>query len=128
MNQEVSSKARELAQIIARSPEYITMRATEDAAGQDEGLSALMDRYNALRSRVEELSMEKETDFEAIDEVSRELETVQEQIRSQPMYQALQASRKAFSAIMAEVNGELSAVLNPNGGCSGSCSGCSGCG
>ena len=44
------------------------------------------------------------------------------------MYQALQNARKAFSQMMAGVNGQLSAVLNPNGGCSGSCAGCSGCG
>ena len=80
MNQQVSDKARELAALIAQSPEYIAMRATEDAAAQDEQLSALMDRYNALRARVEDLTLQKDTDFEAIAAVGRELEEVQAQI------------------------------------------------
>lgn len=130
MNQSVIDKARELAALIAQSPEYITMRVTEDAAGQDPALAALFDRYNALRSRVEELTMQKETDFEAIGEAGREIEDVQGQIKAVPMYQALQQARKDFSNMMAQVNAELSSVLNPGGAsasCSGNCSACSGC-
>ena len=41
MSQQVIEKAKELAGVIAQSPEYITMRATEDAAGQEEALQAL---------------------------------------------------------------------------------------
>jgi len=130
MNQEVNAKAQELAALIARSPEYITMRATEDAASQDQELNRLMDQYNALRSQVEELTMKKEPDFDAIADVGRQLEEVQAQVKQQPMYQALQSARRAFSQMMADVNAQLSSVLNPGGaqgGCSGNCSGCSGC-
>ena len=97
MNQAVLEKAKELAAVIAQSPEYITMRATEDAAGQDENLSVLFDRYNALRSQVEEETMKKEPNFDAIGDLSRDLETVQEEIKKQPMYMALQGARKQFS-------------------------------
>ena len=130
MNQAVIEKAQELARLIALSPEYITMRATEDAAGQDEALTALFDTSNGVRSQVEEETLKKEPDFELIGELSRQLETAQEQIRSQPMYQALQGARKGFSEMMGQVNAELSSVLNPGGsagGCSGNCAGCSGC-
>lgn len=130
MNQDVIEKAQELARLIARSPEYITMRATEDAAAQDEALTGLFQAYNAVRSQVEEETMKKEPDFDAIGELSRQLETAQEQIKSQPMYQALQSARKGFSEMMGQVNAELSDVLNPGGaagGCSGNCAGCSGC-
>ena len=130
MNQEVNAKAQELAALIARSPEYITMRATEDAASQDEALGKLMDQYNALRSQVEELTMKKEPDFDAIADVGRQLEEVQNQVKQQPMYQALQSARRAFSQMMADVNAQLSSVLNPSGaaaGCSGNCAGCAGC-
>jgi len=130
MSQSVIEKARELAGIIALSPEYITMRATQDAAAQDETLAAALSEYNELHRRIEEISLQKEPDFDQMDALTRELEEVQEKVRVQPMYQALQQSRKAFSAMMAQVNAELSAVLNPNGGqggCSGNCSGCSGC-
>ena len=131
MSQAVIDKARELARIIAQSPEYITMRATEDAAAQDEGLTSVFARYDGIHRDIEEISLQKEPDFEKMDALTRELEEVQGQIKAQPMYQALQSARKQFSGMMAQVNAELSAVLNPNGnngGCGGNCSGCSGCG
>ena len=131
MSQSVIDKAKELAGVIAQSPEYITMRATEDAAGQDEILTALFAQYDEIHRQVEEVTLQANPDFDKMGALTRELEDVQEKIKAQPMYQALQGARKAFSAMMAQVNAELSAVLNPggnSGGCSGNCAGCSGCG
>ena len=130
MNQQVADKAKELARVISLSPEYISMRATEDAAGQDALLKDLFAQYDEIHRQVEDATLRKEPDFDKIGELSRELETVLEQIKAQPLYQALQKSRKAFSDMMAQVNAELSSVLNPGGsqgGCSGNCSACSGC-
>ena len=130
MSQQVILKAKELAGVIAQSPEYITMRATEDAAGQDEQLTALFQKYDGIHRDIEEITLQKEPDFDQMDALTRELEEVQQQIKAQPMYQALQSSRKQFSDMMAQVNAELSSVLNPNGnngGCGGNCAGCSGC-
>lgn len=132
MSQAVINKAKELAQVIAQSPEYITLRATEDAATRDEALTSYFARYQEIHSQIEEETLRKEPDFEKIGDLSRDMEEAQEQLRQQPMYQALQQARQAFTAMMAQVNGELSSVLNPGGatagGCSGNCAGCSGCG
>ena len=131
MSQAVIEKAKELAGVIAQSPEYITMRATEDAAGQEVALTALFAQYDEIHRQVEEVTLQANPDFDKMGALTRELEDVQEKIKAQPMYQALQSARKAFSAMMAQVNAELSAVLNPGGsqgGCSGNCSSCSGCG
>ncbi len=131
MSQQVISKAQELAGVIAQSPEYITMRATEDAAGQDAELQELFKKYDGIHRDIEEITLKKEPDFEQMDALARELEEVHEQIKARPMYQALQAARKQFSDMMAQVNRELSSVLNPGGsqgGCSGNCAGCAGCG
>ena len=131
MSQQVTDKAKELAQIIALSPEYITMRATEDAASQDELLKDLFAKYDEIHRQVEDATLRKEPDFDKIGELSRDLDTVLEQIKQQPLYQALQQARKGFSDMMSQVNQELSSVLNPGGsqgGCSGNCSACGGCG
>ena len=131
MSQEVLDKAKELAGVIAKSPEYIAMRATEDAANQDEALVALFSDYDRIHRDIEEASMKKEPDFDVIGAKTRELEEVMAQIKARPLYQALQAARKQFSDMMGQVNGELSSVLNPGGsqaGCSGNCAGCAGCG
>ena len=131
MSEQVILKAKELAGIIAQSPEYITMRATEDAAGQEEQLQELFKKYDGIHREIEEITLKKEPDFDQMDALARELEEVQQQIKAQPMYQALQSARKQFSDMMGQVNAELSAVLNPNGnqggGGSGNCAGCSGC-
>ena len=130
MSQQGIEKAKELAGIIAQSPEYITMRATEDAAGQEEQLQELFKKYDGIHRDIEEITLKKEPDFDQMDALARALEEVQQQIKAQPMYQALQSARKQFSDMMGQVNAELSAVLNPNGnqgGCSGNCAGCAGC-
>ena len=132
MSQSVIEKAKELAGVIAQSPEYITMRATEDAAGQDTQLQELFKKYDGIHRDIEEITLKKEPDFDQMDALARELEEIQQQIKAMPMYQALQAARKQFSDMMGQVNGELSAVLNPGGnsggGCSGNCAACGGCG
>ena len=132
MSQQVILKAKELAQVIAQSPEYIALRATEDAATQDEALTAYFARYHEIHRQIEEETLRKEPDFGRIGDLSRELEEAREQLKQQPMYQALQQSRKTFTDMMGQVNAELSGVLNPgggtSGGCSGNCAGCAGCG
>ena len=132
MNASVTEKAQALAQAIAYSPEYIAMRATEDAAGRDEALAEAMGRYNDLHKQIERMSLASDPDFDAMSALTREMEAVQEEIQALPMAQALQTARKNFSQMMAEVNGQLAAVLNPDGkqagGCGGNCAGCGGCG
>ena len=131
MSQQVTDKAKELANIIAQSPEYITMRATEDAAGQDETLQELFKQYDSIHREIEDATLKNEPDFDRIGSLTRDLDDVQQQIKAQPLYQALQQARKGFSDMMGQVNAELSSVLNPGGGssgCSGNCSACSGCG
>ena len=131
MSQQVIDKAKELANIIAQSPEYIAMRATEDAAGQDENLQELFKQYDSIHREIEEATLKNEPDFDKIGSLTRDLDEVQQQIKAQPLYQALQQARKAFSDMMGQVNQELSSVLNPGGsqgGCSGNCSACGGCG
>ena len=130
MSQAVLDKAKELAGVIAQSPEYVAMRATEDAAAQDEGLKKLFELYDGIHREIEDATLKKEPDFDLIGEKTRELDTVLEQIKQQPLYQALQSARKQFSGMMSLVNAQLSSVLNPGGsqgGCSGNCSACSGC-
>ena len=131
MSQAVIDKAKELAAIIAQSPEYITMRATEDAAGQDEQLQELFKQYDSIHRDIEDATLKNEPDFDKIGSLTRDLDTVQQQIKAQPLYQALQQARKGFSDMMSAVNSELSATLNPDGsqgGCSGNCAACGGCG
>lgn len=132
MNEIVLKKAKELANVLALSPEYIQMRATEDAAAKDENIAEAFGRYSEVQQKIEDLSMKKDPDFEEIGALSRELEQVQQEIQAMPMAQAMQRCRQAFTDMMAAVNEELSKVLNPNfgkeskEGCTGNCGSCGG--
>lgn len=126
MNQSVIEKAQELAQVIAKSPEFISMRATEDAATQDEAMVDAFSRYHELHHQIEALSMQENPNFDEMGALTREMETVQEEIQNLPLARAMQQAQQAFSAMMAQVNAELSKVLSPQSSCDGDCHSCGG--
>lgn len=126
MNQSVIEKAQELAHLIALSPEFITMRATEDAATQDESMVEAFSRYQELHSKIESLSLQESPDFDEMGELTREMETVQAEIQALPLAKAMQQAQQAFAAMMAAVNAELSKVLSPKSDCAGDCHSCGG--
>jgi cell fate (sporulation/competence/biofilm development) regulator YlbF (YheA/YmcA/DUF963 family) len=93
MNQSVIEKAQELAQVIAKSPEFISMRASEDAASQDEAMTEAFGRYQEVHQKIEELSMQENPDFEKMGELSREMETIQAEIQNMPLAKAMQQAQ-----------------------------------
>lgn len=127
MNQAVIERAQALAAEIAHSPEYISMRAAEVAAAQDEEIVAAYARYNEAHQRIEDISMQETPDFDQMGALTREMEEIQEEIKNFPLAKAMRQARNAFTAMMQQVNSELSKVLSPgSAGCSGDCSGCGG--
>ncbi len=132
MNEAVMQKAKELAQLIRYSPEYICMMAAQEAAAGEEALEAISREYDDKRRAVEDMTLADEPDYEQIMAGSRELEELRKKYNAHPLAQAVNQSRRDFNEMMNAVNQELKSVLNPNGpdtpqGCSGSCAGCSGC-
>jgi len=131
MSENVTQKARALADAIKLSPEFILMRAAEDAANQEEDLLALYRLYEEKREAVEQLTMEDDPDYDRMMDMTHELEELKAQYNAHPLAKAVTRSRRDFSAMMKEVNMILQSALNPEGtvarGCSGSCAGCSGC-
>ena len=124
MSQAVMQKARELAYLIAQSPEYISMRAAEDAAAQEETLVTLSAEYQELQQKIEDISMQESPDFDQMGALTREMEEIQQKISAQPLAQAMRQARTGFTQMMQQVNAELSSVLNPQASCGGDCSGC----
>ena len=126
MTQSVIEKAQELALLIAQSPEFISMRAAEDAAAQDEAIAEAFGRYNDLHQEMERLSMQQEPDFDRMGALSKEMEEVQKEIQALPLAQAMQNARQGFTDLMQAVNMELSKVLAPQSSCGDDCGGCAG--
>lgn len=127
MNQSVIEKAQELASVIAKSPEFISMRASEDAATQDEAMVEAFGRYHELHHQIEEISMQENPDFDKMGALTHEMETVQAEIQNMPLAKAMQQAQQNFAAMMQAVNAELSKVLAPEqDSCSGDCHSCGG--
>ena len=131
MSENVMRKAKALAEALRFSPEFILMRAAEDAANQDEYLTNIYQEYEQKRAEVEQLAVQDDPDYEAMKARTHELEELQAQYNDHPLAKAVKQSRNDFAAMMREVNNTLQQALNPEGtkarGCNGACSTCSGC-
>ena len=131
MSENVMQKAQALANALRFSPEFIMMRAAEDAANQDEQLTKLYAEYEQKRAVVEEMTLKDDPDYEDLMARTRELEELQARYAEHPLAKAVKQSRQDFSAMMRSVNDTLQQALNPEGtkarGCSGACSACTGC-
>lgn len=131
MSENVMEKAQALANALRFSPEFILMRAAEDAANQDEYLTNLYREYEQKRAEVEQIAVQDDPDYEDMKARTHELEELQAQYNDHPLAKAVKQSRNNFAAMMRQVNDTLQQALNPEGtkarGCSGACSVCSGC-
>ena len=126
MDKNVMEKAKELALAIASSQEFIVMRATEDAAAQDEAMAEAFGKYEELHQEIEACTAQESPDFERMAQIDEQMKKLQQEMQSLPMAKAMQQARKGFTDMMAAVNAELSKVLAPESSCSGDCHSCGG--
>ena len=121
MDSNVIEKAKELALAIASSREFIVMRATEDAATQDEAMAEAFAKYEEMHQEIEACTAMEQPDFERMAEIDEKMKKLQQEMQQLPMALAMQKARKGFTDMMAAVNAELSKVLAPESSCSGYC-------
>ncbi|MBQ6951366.1 MAG: YlbF family regulator, partial [Clostridia bacterium] len=88
MDQNVMEKAKELAMAIASSQEFIVMRATEDAASQDEAMAEYFGKYEELHQEIEACTAQEQPDFERMAQIDEEMKKIQKEMQSLPMAQA----------------------------------------
>ena len=119
-------------QLIKESKAYTEMRAAESAANANPHLLALSAQYEQIRNELQEKTMEEEPEYEAIGELSRQMDSLQDRMMRDNEMKTLQKKREAFTNLMNMVNRELQGIIAPEtllNECSGSCSSCSsGCG
>ena len=78
-----------------------------------------------------EAMSQPDCDAETLSNYGKELDEIQQKLNAMPVVDAMTSARQQFSAIMNQVNSVLEYIitgeLQQGGGCSGNCSGCSGC-
>lgn len=133
--QNVMKKAQELAEAIAESDIYRNMKKLENDLQEDAQAAESVQYLAAKRQEVEELLTSKGMDPNRLKQLNQEMIQAEEQMNSYEKVRELKAARKEFSSMMDNVNRILRLIItgeiredDVNGGCSGNCSGCSGCG
>lgn len=128
---KVTDCARALGEAIVASEEYKNMQVTEKAAMSDPKVAELMARYLELKNALGDAMCQPDADAEVISRYGKEMDEVQQTLTAIPAVDAMTSSRQQFSELMNQVNRILEFIITgelpQSGGCSGNCSGCSGC-
>lgn len=130
--EKVLNQAELLAEAILESEEYISMRLAEQAAMKDEKATMLIAAYSEKRQNVENLLADANMDHGALAKAGEELENVEHALDENELIARMRQTNEAFSDMMKKVNAIIKYVVTgeseEEGGCGGSCEGCSGCG
>jgi len=131
---DVMAKTQELAEAILNSEIYQKMKHQENAVKRDPEAAIALSDMIEKRSRVENILSSSDMDPNELAEASREMEEAEERMNANNMIRSLKECRKDFQTMMDNVNQILRLVItgvvddgNKGTGCSGNCSGCSGC-
>ena len=127
---KVQECARALGEAIVASEEYKAMQLTENAAMNDQAATEAMTRFMELRTSLNDAMSQPEPDAAVIAQLGKEMDEVQQALNNMPSIDAMTTARQNFSALMNSVNKILEFRITgevEQGGCSGNCSGCSGC-
>lgn len=128
---KVTECAKALGEAIVASDEYKNMQIAEQAAMSDPAVAAAMSRYLELKQELGEVMCQAEPDPDAMARYSQEMDEVQQQLNAMQPVEAMTQARQQFSEMMNQVNQIMEFIITgelpQSGGCSGNCSGCSGC-
>ena len=128
---KVTECARVLGEAIVASEEFKNMQITENTAMSDPAVAEGMAHYLELKKKLSEVMCSPDADAETISSLGREMDEIQQTLSAMPAVDAMTTARQQFSELMNQVNRILEYVITgelpQQGGCSGNCSGCSGC-
>ena len=128
---------RELGKAIQASEEYRKMQEAQTACDGDAVLQDGIGEFNLLRMQSRTEAQNEELDADKLQELNGKLQAVYTAVMGNDHMMAYNIAKQDFDAVMQQVQGILTLCLNgedpdpcevPEGGCSGSCSTCGGCG
>ena len=126
---EIFEKARELGEAIIESKEYKELKKAELEQEQDEEAMALLKEYSDLRTSLAEEIQKGDVKEEDMAKIRESLEQAYEKVTTNDRITAYINAQRAFQEIINQMNNIISFHITGElpSGCSGSCSGCSGC-
>ena len=128
---KVTDCARALGEAIVASDEYKNMQISEQAAMSDPAVAEAMSRYLELKEELGNVMCQSDPNPELMTSLSQQMDDIQQKLNAMEVVEAMTTSRQQFSELMNQVNRVLEYIITgelpQQGGCSGNCSGCSGC-
>ena len=129
--EKVLECARQLGMAIVESDVYKNMQVTEASAMNNEEVSAAMARFIELKQLIGDEMSKEDANPLLLSEYGREMDELQQKLNDMQVVDEMTAARQRFSEMMNQVNKILEFIItgenSAQGGCSGNCSGCSGC-
>lgn len=127
---DIMEKAKELGIMIVESDEFKTLKQTEAAQLEDKEAVELMMEYHNSREEITKKASDPHITKEAFEKIQEEAKAAFEKIMTNKNIAAYVDAQQNFTNLMNQVNSILSYYISgkdSEGGCSGSCSSCSGC-
>lgn len=128
---KVTDCARALGEAIVASDEYKNMQISEQATMSDPAVAEAMSRYMELKEELGNVMCQSDPNPELMTSLSQQMDDIQQKLNAMEVVEAMTTSRQQFSELMNQVNRVLEFIITgelpQSGGCSGNCSGCSGC-
>ncbi|MBP3411493.1 MAG: YlbF family regulator [Clostridia bacterium] len=128
----VFEKTRELGEALKQSEAYARMQAAEAKAMQNMEAAEMMAQYLEKRGQIQEMMEVENPDPAVMQRLSNEMDEIQEKLQMIDDIVELTTARGEFNALIGQINQVLQFIVtgrmtDEEGGCSGSCSSCSGC-
>lgn len=126
----ILEKARDLGLALSETQEFLRMQSARAVLDANETVTSTLQDYQQKQEQLLDLLSSDNPERLQVSALSRDVETLQEQLLSNPVFSEAMEAQNAFSQLMAQVNREISAcigVQQSEESCGGSCSGCSGC-
>lgn len=114
----VISKATELGQALAESPQFKRFNEARDQADADKNAEQLIAQF-----QMKQMELQGKDELETA-KIQKELQELQAQIESLPSMSELLIAQEEFQILMTQVNDVIGQFINPDAGqgCGGECS------
>ena len=123
--EELILKAQELAEMIKTSKEYLLAKETENIQANDEKAQEMIKEYNEKRRDIAVKMQYGQMSDEETEAVRKEINEAFDKLMEYDVIKNYVEAQKNFEILNQEIMNIISGAVN--GGCSGSCSSCSGC-
>lgn len=118
--------AAELGKTIAQDAVVLRLKETQAKYAANEALQQAIAEYNAQRAALMEAYETDSRDEEMTDAINQRIQTLYEQIVSNPDYAEFAAAKDAMDKLLAEVNSEIAFQVFGERPCAHDCGSCGG--